>query len=127
MHVRFLGPILIVSLVIPQVARGQDKLVSRSELQAAISAAAETRQKNLDDTRTFFASEPARAALKAGHIDHRRVNKAVRTLSAVELQRLAERARGIQNDFAAGALNNQELTYIIIALAAAVVVLIAVQ
>jgi hypothetical protein len=65
--------------------------------------------------------------LKTGKVDYQRVQKAVVTLSPDELARLASRTNQLQRDFAAGALTNQELTYIVIALAAAVIVLIAVK
>ena len=126
MRVRFLVLILIFSLLIPQFVMGQTQSVSPSELQQALAAAAKNRQKNLDDVRGFFASEPVKAALKSTSVDYHRVDKAVATLSPDELARLALRAHQIQRDFAAGALSNQELTYIVIALVAAVVVLIAV-
>ena len=44
-----------------------------------------------------------------------------------ELAKLAQQTRHVQNDFAAGVLTNQQITYILIALATAVIVLIAVR
>ena len=55
------------------------------------------------------------------------MNKAIATLSPDELARLSARTTEIQNDFAAGALTNEQLTYIVIALATAVIVLIIVK
>lgn len=127
MRAWFLVFTIIVSLLIPQFVMGQAQVVPPSELQHAIAAAAKTRQKNLDDARAFFSSQPVRAALKSGKIDYQRVDKAVATMSPDELARLAARTQQLQKDFAAGALNNQELTYIVIALGAAVIVLIAVH
>ena len=123
MHVRFLVFIVIVALLVPQVVAAQAP-VSPSELREAVAAAAATRQKNLDDVRSFFSSEPARAALKSGQVDYQKVEKAVATLSPEELARLALRTNQIQKDFAAGALTNQQLTYIVIALGTAVLVLV---
>jgi hypothetical protein len=48
----------------------------------------------------------------------------VATLSPEELARLATKTNQIQTDFAAGALTNQQLTYIVIALGTAVLVLL---
>jgi len=123
MHVRFLVFVVIVALLVPQVVAAQAP-VSPSELREAVAAAAATRQKNLDDVRSFFSSEPARAALKTGQVDYQKVEKAVATLSPEELARLALRTNQLQKDFAAGALTNQELTYIVIALGTAVLVLV---
>ncbi len=127
MRVRFLSLTLVFLLLIPQVVAAQSQAVSPSELQKAMSEAARNRQKNRDDVQAFFSSEPVRHALKTGKVDYQRVQKAVVTLSPDELARLASRTNQLQRDFAAGALTNQELTYIVIALAAAVIVLIAVK
>jgi hypothetical protein len=124
MHVRLLVFAVINALLIPQFTAAQAPVVSSSELRQAITTASENRQKNLDDVRTFFSSEPARAALKTGKVDYEKVQKAVATLSPEELARLAAKTNTIQKDFAAGALSNQELTYIVIALGTAVLVLL---
>jgi hypothetical protein len=126
MRVRFVSFILMFSLVIPALLTAQTPVVSPSELRQAMATAASIRQKNLDHVRAFFSSEPVKSALKSSRIDYRRIDKGVATLSSEELARLASRTQGIQNDFAGGALTNQQLTYIVIALAAAVIVLIAV-
>jgi hypothetical protein len=49
------------------------------------------------------------------------------TLSAAELEELSQRAEEPGPDVAGGALSNEHLTYIVIALATAVIVLIAVN
>jgi len=113
--------------LIPHLVVAQSQAVSPSELQNAISDAARNRQKNRDDVQAFFSTEPVRHALKVGKVDYRRVQKAVATLNPDELARLAARTNQLQRDFAGGSLTNQELTYIVIALAAAVIVLIAVS
>jgi hypothetical protein len=127
MPVRLLTLTLVVSLVIPQVVAAQAPVVSPSEMHQAIVAAAQTRQKNLEDVRSFFSSEPARAALRTSKVEYQKVDKAIATLAPEELARLAARTHQVQQDFAAGALTNQELTYIVIALGTAVLVLILVK
>ena len=124
MRARFLICTVIVSLLIPQFVAAQSAPISPSELHQAVTGAAETRQKNLDDVRGFFSSEPARAALRTGKVDYHKVDKAVATMSPDELARLAARTNQLQKDFAAGALTNQQLTYIVIALGTAVLVLL---
>jgi hypothetical protein len=124
MHVRFVVIAVIFALLIPQFVAAQAPVVSSSELRQAINDAAQIRQKNLDDVRSFFASDPVRSALKSGKVDYQKVDKAVATLSPDEIARLAAKTNQIQRDFAAGALTNQELTYIVIALGTAVLVLL---
>ena len=63
MHVRFLVWAFIFCLWIPQLVAAQTSAVSPSELRQAMAAAAEARQKNLDDVRSFFAAASAQAAL----------------------------------------------------------------
>jgi hypothetical protein len=127
MRVRFLVATLIFSLVVPEFLAAQAPVVSSSELHQAIAAAMQTRQKNLEDVRGFFGTDRVRAALKTGKVDYQKVDQAVATLSPDELARLASRTNQLEKDFAGGALTNQQLTYIVIALATAVIVLIAVK
>jgi hypothetical protein len=124
MRVRFLLLSLIVFTVLPTVACAQAPAVSPSELRQALTTAAANRQKNLDEVRNFFAGAPARQALSSAKVDYQKVERAVAALSPDEAASLAVRTQQIQRDFAAGALTNQELTYIVIALAAAVLVLV---
>src|SRR5262245_21920670 len=124
MYVRFLVLILVFALLIPQFVAAQVSPVSSSELRQAMTAAAQTRQKNLDDVRTFFASDTTRAALKTGKVDYQKIEKGVATLSPEELARLAEKTNQVQRDLAAGVMTNQQLTYTCIALGTAVLVLL---
>jgi hypothetical protein len=127
MLVRFVVFTLIISLLTPQFLAAQTSAVSPAELRDAVAAAAQARQKQLDDVRSFFAKEPVRAALKSGKVDYQKVDKAVATLTPDELAHLAARTSQVQHDFAGGTLTNEQLTYIVIALATAVIVLIAVK
>jgi hypothetical protein len=107
-----------------QAVSPSQQAVSPSELHEAIRDAAKTQQKNRSDVQIFFSSELARKAMKVGKIDYQRVQTAVATMSPEELARLAARTNQLQQDFAGGALNSQQTTYAIIALATAVFVLI---
>jgi FKBP-type peptidyl-prolyl cis-trans isomerase (trigger factor) len=119
--------LLPIMLIMSQIANAQGPVVSQDELKQALTDAAKTRKENLDQVRTFFSSDASREAFKTAHIDSERVQKAVSSLDDNELTKLADQTRHIQNDFAAGALTNQQITYILIALATAVIVLIAVH
>src|SRR5262249_4931246 len=124
MGIRLLVFSLSLLLLISPTLSAQTQAVSPSELQGVIRDAAKNQQKNRDDVQAFFSSEPARKALKAAKIDYQRVQTAVGTLSPEELARLAARTNNLQQDFAGGVLNNQQMTYAIIALATAVFVLL---
>ena len=124
MRIQFLVITLSSLLVIPPVLAAQTQAITPSQLQEAIKDAAKAREKNRNDVQAFFSSEPARKAMKVGKIDYQRVQTAVATLSPEELARLAARTNQLQQDFAGGALNSQQTTYAIIALATAVLVLL---
>ena len=124
MGIRLLVFSLSFFLLISPTLSAQTQSVSPSELKEVIRDAAKTRQKNRDDVQAFFSSEPARKALKGAKIDYQRVQTAVGTLSPEELARLAARTNQLQQDFAGGALDSQQTTYAIIALATAVLVLL---
>ncbi len=127
--------ILITSLVAvlafavqsPLAAATRNHVVSPAELQQATASTASTRQQNIARVEKFFSSEQSEKALQSAHLNPVQIKKAVPSLSDQELARLASRADKAQKDFAAGALNNQQITYILIAIGAAVIVLIAVH
>ena len=119
--------VLVFALQSPLAAATRNHVVSPAELQQATASAAQTRRQNIAKVEKFFSSEQARKSLKSAHLDPTQIKKAVPSLSDQELARLALRADKAQRDFAAGALNNQQITYILIALGAAVIVLIAVH
>ena len=118
---------VVLSLVICPLAYSQSPIVTQEELKQALVDSAKTRKENLDQVRNFFSSEAAVKALKSANIDSTRLDKAVSTMNSDELARLAATTRHIESDFAAGSLTNEQITYILIALATAVIVLILVH
>lgn len=116
--------ILVVTLPLPQNALAQEHVVSAADLHRDILAAAQAREGNQDKVLKFFSSDQAKKALQSANLPYERVQKAVSQLSDEELARLAARTEKARKDFAAGNLTNQQITYIIIALATAVIILI---
>ncbi|MGH9469687.1 MAG: PA2779 family protein [Terriglobia bacterium] len=128
---RFAATALVVTLCAivlasPQ-ARAADHIVSTARLHRSLADSAARRQANVARVEAFFSSKRARRALGAGGLDLKQVKEAVPALSNQELGQLAKRAESAQNNFAAGALTNEQLTYIVIALATAVVVILIVE
>ena len=101
-----------------------DHIVSTGDLQKAARASAQNRQDNLAKIDQLFSSEPARKAFETVKLDAVKVSQAVSFLSDDELARLAAQTVKVQRDIAAGALTNQQITYILIALATAVIILV---
>lgn len=109
----------------PSLSAAQKHVVSPAELQQAALSAAQGRQKNLAKVDKFFSSPQAQKALKSAHLDPVQIKRAVPSLGDQELAQLASKADKAQENFAAGALTTTQITYILIALGTAVLVLIA--
>jgi hypothetical protein len=118
--------LLAIGIAAPQALVAQSRVVSPSELRDAVRQRAGERERNLEQVRAFFADPKIAGILRNAHLDSGRIERAIATLDSGELEKLAARTVQIQKDFAAGALSNQELTYVVIAIGAAVLVLIVV-
>ncbi|MEW5978541.1 MAG: hypothetical protein AB1898_22320 [Acidobacteriota bacterium] len=105
-------------------ALASEHLVALEELQEAVAGDWQSRQKNLEKLEAFFASDLAKQALGRSPLQSTQVKSAVRHLSDEELARLTVQTDRIRRDFAAGALTNQQITYILIALGTAVLILV---
>lgn len=115
-----LGSVLMLGLP----GRAQEQVVPPSELDRMVLEESEARERRQEQVEKFFGGEPAKRVLARTKIDYRKVQEAVAHLDPVELDRLARQVEEVEKNFAAGALTNQQLTYIVIALAAAVLVLV---
>jgi|SRR5215475_9277866 len=105
----------------------QTHVVSPSDIHKELVNAAQTRQKNLEKTMRLFSSDETRKAMEAAKINPERVDAAVSTLSDEELSRLASRADNLDQDFAAGRLNDRDILIVILGLAALVLIIVAVR
>jgi len=120
-------PFLFTLGVLPllsQTSPSGDHVVPAPDLRQAVRSAAHAREDNLAKLQNFFSSEPAKKAFATVKIDSAKVSQALSFLDDEELARLAARSDKIQNDVAAGALTNQQITYVLIALATAVIILV---
>ncbi len=116
----------LAAVILPFTASGagDTPIVSPSELHQHLVKDSQLRQQRVARLKNLFSSDVGRKALAAGKTEPAKVLKAVAMLSDDELARLAATADKAQADFAAGALSNQELTYIVIALGTAVLILV---
>lgn len=125
----FLRTVLVITLSVFgclwQPLKATEHLVSAADLHRQVRSAQSSRQAGLQQIRSFLRSDSPRSVLDKSNLDVTQVEKAVGFLSDEEVARLAAQIEVVQRDVTAGALSNQELTYIVIALVAAVVVLIA--
>jgi hypothetical protein len=65
--------------------------------------------------------------MEAAKISPERIDAAVSTLSDDELARLASRADKLDQDFAAGRLNDRDLLIILVGIAALILIIVAVR
>jgi hypothetical protein len=107
-----------------QPLQATEHLVSAADLHRQVRSAQLSRQAGLQQINGFFRSESSRAVLEESKLDAGQIEKAVAFLSDEDVARLASQTQGIEHDVAAGSLTNEQLTYIVIALAAAVIVLV---
>ena len=120
-----LALVLAFMLLLPLALPAQDgHVVSPAELHQALQSATQTRQQNLAKVDKFFSQDAAQKALKTAKIDPAKVQKAAASLNDDELARLASRTDKVQKDISAGVLTNLQITYIIIALATALIVIL---
>jgi ABC-type multidrug transport system fused ATPase/permease subunit len=115
-------PKILTSLILSTIF-----VIPTSELHKQVRDAVQERQSNLAKVQSFFSSELAGKTLKNAKLDPAQVQKAVPFLSDEELANLAAKTDTLQKDFAAGALTNQQITYILIALATAVIILVIIE
>jgi len=99
-------------------------VVTTAELHDQLVKHGLNRQACLGSLERLFSRSEVVPTLEKTVGSPKRIMQAAAVLSDDELARLAETARGIEADFAAGALSNQELTYIVIALGTAVLILV---
>jgi hypothetical protein len=125
---RLIAPVLVAAFGVTMFLgslKAEDRVVPASELHASLVKAQEARDAKRKEVAEFFSSPQIRKALKGSSVEYKKIEKAVPMLSDEELGTLALRTQEIKHDLAAGALTNQQLTYIVIALVTAVVVILA--
>ena len=108
----------------PTALLSQDRVVSPVELRHAIELSAEKRHHDAKTVRDFFSSDKVKTTLNTAHLDAQKIEKAVSVMDDDELSQLAGRVQVAQKEMVGGSLTNEQLTYIVIALAAAVLVLV---
>ena len=132
LHIWQSGRTLIASLLalfffIPADLVAQNHVISSADLRKEAAAASQTRQQNLEAVQKFLFNPTGEKAMKSAGIDPQQVKAAVPTLSDEELAQLAARANKAQVDFAAGDLSQREILWIILAVAALVLIIVAVR
>ncbi len=113
--------------LVPTQVFAQSHVVSPADLQKELVTASQARQQNLDAVQQFLSTPTAEKAMKSAQIDPQQVKTAVSTLDDQELAQIAARANRAQADFAAGALGERDLIWIILAIAVLILIIVAVR
>jgi hypothetical protein len=120
--------ILPLGLSLVPSALAKDHILSQEDLHHTLSQAVNQRDNDLRKVKEFLLTPEIQDALERdGLLDLDQIQEAIAILSASELAQLAMSAEKIKRDIEAGALSNEQLTYIVIALATAVIILVLVQ
>jgi hypothetical protein len=104
--------------------RAAEHLVPSADVRQQLTDREESRAQKVEQLSEFFQSPAATQALAKAGMDAAQVSAAIAALGDDSLENLASRAGDAQRDVAAGALTNQQLTYVIIALGTAVLILV---
>lgn len=119
--------LFVVFFAIPSDLLAQNHVVSPADLQKEMANARQTRQQNLDTLDNFLSTPAAEKALKSARIDAQQIKTAVSTLSDDDLAQLSTRAAKAQADFAGGRLSDRDLIWIIVAIAALILIIVALR
>jgi hypothetical protein len=118
---------LITVFVFPSSLLAQSHVVSQADIHKELINATQTRQKNLQKVERLMTSDEALKALESARMNPEQVNAAISTLSDAELARLAARADKLDQDFAAGKLSDRDLLFIVLGIAALILIIVAVR
>jgi hypothetical protein len=119
--------VLVTIFSVPPSLLAQSHVVSSADLQKELVSATQRRELNAEKINQFLSSEIAQKALKTAHMNPEQVKTGVASLSDAELAQLAARADKAQADFVAGTLSDRDLLFIILGIAALVLIIIAVR
>jgi hypothetical protein len=121
--------ILLMGAVLasPPAVLAQNHIVTPEDLQKDTSAASSTRQKNLAQVDGFLSTPEAQQAMKSAHVNSQQVTDAIPQLNDDELAQLSARSEKAQKDFAGGRITDRELLFIVLAILALILVIVAVH
>ena len=119
--------LLMVILATTTNSWAQTHVVSPAELQKAVADASDARARDQATLNGFLTSSQASKALESTHMNAAQVKTAISTLDDQELHQLASRADQANADFAAGRLSDRDLIWIIVAIAALILIIVAVR
>ena len=122
-----LACVLMLSVSVTQVAAAPAQVITPQELQAAIRNASQTREQQRAGIVSFLSTPQAARAMQMAKVDSGMVKNAVSELNEEELAQLSAKAAKAQADFAAGRLSDRDLLWVLVAIAALILIIVAVR
>lgn len=124
---RTLTTFVLTSLFAISCFAADSHVVSPADLQKEAVAASAARQRNSQSVASFLSSANAQKALAFAGMDAAQVKSAVSALNDEELARLASLIDKTQTDFAAGRISDRDLIWILVLIAALILIIVAVR
>ena len=125
--VRCLAACALIALVIPQAVAAETHVVSPTDLQKQMVAAAQSRHSRIAQVTQFLSTDKAQKAVTSAGLDLQQVKTAVATLSDDDLAQLSARVNKAQSDFAAGNITDHDLVLITLGIVVLVLIIVAVR
>jgi len=125
--VRCLTACALIAVVIPQAVAAESHVVTPTDLQKQMMAAAQSRQSRIAQVTQFLSTDKAKKALTSAGMDPQQVKTAVAALNDDELAQLAARVNKAQADFAAGNITDHDLVLITLGIVVLVLIIVAVR
>lgn len=122
-----LACVLMMSVGVTQVAAAPAQVITPQELQAAVRHASQVREQQRAGIVAFLSTQQAERAMQMAKVDAGMVKNAVSELNQEELAQLSAKAAKAQADFAAGRLSDRDLLWVLVAIAALILVIVAVR
>ncbi len=118
---------LFIVFVLPSSMLAQSHVVSQKEIHKELIDATQTRQKNQEKVGRLMATDEAVKAMESAGMSPEKISGAISTLNDAELARLAARADKLEEDFAAGRLSDRDLLFVVLGIAALILIIVAVR
>ena len=125
--VRCLAACALIALVIPQAVAAETHVVTPTDLQKQMVAAAQSRQSRIAQVTQFLSTDKAQKAIASAGMDPQQVKTAVASLSDDDLAQVSARVNKAEADFAAGNITDHDLVLITIAILVLVLIIVAVR
>lgn len=125
--VRCLAACALIALVIPQAVAAETHVVTPTDLQKQMVAAAQSRQSRIEQVTQFLSTDKAQKAITSAGFDPKQVKTAVASLSDDDLAQVSARVNKAQADFAAGNITDHDLVIILLAVVVLVLIIVAVR